>query len=332
VIGDAVKMANGYMGVTEMASIQEKPLKGNPPFGARVTGINWDTVEDESVRKRVQEIFEDRGLIVFEDVEPSDKMLVAISNMIGPLQDLTLQEVSRVDGDTMPGVLKFNNEPGDANIFEVSGKKLSGWICWHFDAAYTKELNRGGVLRVVENPPEGGMTGFVDGIQLYNAISPEIRRKFANLNIVYQTAQMFQHQRFGMPKDFRMLHMQDEAWKVFQEAEKTPRSVHPAIWRRSSGEYVLHAAPFQAVGIEGHEDPEGDALLESLFQEMYAKMITYWHDWKLTDMVVWDNWRFIHSAGGNDPNYRRCVHRTTITGDYGLGSFADDAKSDQPII
>lgn len=247
-------------------------------------------------------------------------MLVALSNIIGPLQDLSLEKVSRVDGDTMPGVVKFNNEPGDDNVFEIDGKIVSGWLSWHFDACYSGVLNRGGVLRVVVNPPEGGLTGFADGIQLYNAISPELRAKFEDLRILYQTKLMFMNQRFGVPKQFRQIRLQDEAWRLFEEVEKAPRSIHPAIWKRSSGERVLHVSPFQAAGIHGHEDPEGDALLEGLFQEVYAKMTPYWHTWKLTDMAVWDNWRFIHSVSGNDPKYRRCVHRTTINGDYGLGA------------
>ena len=312
-----------------MASIQERPLADNLSFGTRIAGVNWDTVEDQGVRKQIKDIFEDRGLIIFEDVEPSDKMLVAISSAIGPLQDISLKEVSRVGGDNMPGVLKFNNEPSDANVFEIDCREVSGWIGWHFDSCYNKVLCRGAALRVVDNPPEGGLTGFADGIQLYNAISPQLRAKFQDLKVFYDTKLMFNKQRFGLPKRFRTIRIQEEALKLFEEVERAPRAIHPAIWKRSSGEHVLHAAPFQADGIVGHEGPEGDALLEALFQEIYAKMVVYWHTWKSTDVVVWDNWRFIHSASGHDPKYSRRVHRTTINGDYGLGDLETVAKTDR---
>ena len=61
------------------------------------------------------------------------------------------------------------------------------------------------------------------------------------------------------------------------------------------------------------------ALFERLIQEIYAKMTAYHHKWSPTDMVIWDNWRFIHSVGGNPPQYDRRMQRTTIEGDYGLG-------------
>ena len=38
-------------------------------------------------------------------------------------------------------------------------------------------------------------------------------------------------------------------------------------------------------------------------------------------MVIWDNWRCLHSVSGMSPEHTRCMHRTTIEGDYGLGRF-----------
>jgi taurine dioxygenase len=59
-------------------------------------------------------------------------------------------------------------------------------------------------------------------------------------------------------------------------------------------------------------------------------MKPYWHKWELTDMVLWDNWRFVHAASGNDPKYTRHLQRTTIEGDYGLGSFELGATGNEP--
>ena len=38
-------------------------------------------------------------------------------------------------------------------------------------------------------------------------------------------------------------------------------------------------------------------------------------------MVIWDNWRCLHAVSGMSPEHTRCMHRTTIEGDYGLGRF-----------
>ena len=53
----------------------------------------------------------------------------------------------------------------------------------------------------------------------------------------------------------------------------------------------------------------------------------YYHQWKPTDMIIWDNWRVLHMACGCDPKYDRIVHRTTIKGDYGLGRWETEPKT-----
>ena len=64
---------------------------------------------------------------------------------------------------------------------------------------------------------------------------------------------------------------------------------------------------------------EGEALFEEALQELNRKVNPYWHAWRPTDMVIWDNHRVLHGVEGCDPQYERRMQRTTIAGDYGLG-------------
>jgi taurine dioxygenase len=54
-----------------MGSILVTPLREDLPFGARIAGVTSETLKDEAVRRQINQVFEDRGLIVFENVEPS---------------------------------------------------------------------------------------------------------------------------------------------------------------------------------------------------------------------------------------------------------------------
>ena len=304
-----------------MTSITENPLTDALPFGARVTGVSADNVKSESVRAQLRDIFERRGVLVFEGVDSSPELQLELSRVFGPLREHAMKGTPRVDNGAMAVVMDLNFHPDDADIYEVNGRQLSGWINWHYDACYTDRLYRAGLLRAIAIPAEGGMTGFADGIQLYQAISPALRAKFENAGIIYHAKLMMINQRFGMPKQFRAIRVRPGTLNLLAQSENAPRAIHPAIWTRQSGEKVLHVSPWQAAGIEGHEDPEGDALLETLCQEIYARMTPYWHKWQPTDMVIWDNWRFVHAVNGHDPEASRRVHRVTIEGDYGLGRF-----------
>jgi taurine dioxygenase len=306
-------------------AITMKPLADQLSFGARISGVDVENLRDEAVRRQINEVFTERGVIVFEDVEPSNRMQLALSDVFGPLQDHALGDVPRAEG-VATGVVEFEYK----DIFEINGKELSGYVPWHFDACYTKELNRGGILRALVIAEEGGLTGFADGIQLYDAVDPALRGQFEDLNIIYHSHLMFMNQRFGMPASYRPIHVRPMINEKLEATRDAPRADHPASWRRPNGEKVLHVAPWQAAGIEGMETPEGDALLEALIREIEAKMIPYFHQWKPTDMVIWDNWRFVHAASGNPPQHPRQMRRTTIEGDYGLGRFEEEG-AESPI-
>lgn len=306
-----------------MAELDIRPLSGDHPFGARISGVTLENAADEDVRQTLRDVFWDRGMIIFEDMEPSDEMQLAVSNVFGPSQDYAIRNVKFEDSKNK-GLIHFTAKERQATVVEFGGRQVAAHVPWHFDACYVPKLNRAGVLRVVSNAPEDGRTGFADGIQLYQALSPEWRAKAEKIDVIYWQYNMDQNQRFAMPEDWKLISLSDKSRILHEASRDIPRSVHPAVWTRETGEKVLHVCPWQADGIAGMEGPEGDALLEELIQEMLSVIQPYWHEWKPTDMAIWDNWRFIHSAGGYPPQYARDAQRTTIQGDYGLGSLLDE--------
>ena len=185
-----------------MTSMNVKPLQEDLSYGVRIRGVTQELLKDVTVRKQINDLFESKGMIVFEDVEPTSQMHVAISNVFGPLKDHPVPSVVRVDQDTLPGVIDMRNKAGESGVVEIAGRRMSQWIPWHFDHCYNNELNRAGVLRAIEIVPEGGMTGFADGIDLYKTLSPELRDRIEGKNIIYRLNALYSEMRFGRPKDF----------------------------------------------------------------------------------------------------------------------------------
>lgn len=312
----------------EVASIKVQPLQDDLPFGARIRGVTRAALADEDVRRQIVDAFEERGVLVFEELEPTAEMQVALSNVFGPLKDHPVKIVERLDQDKMPGVITIRNSP-DGHLVEIDGKPLATWQPWHFDHSYNNELNRAGVLRPEIIPPEGGLTGFADGIQIYNDMAPELRAKAEQINVLYDLDQHYERQWFGLPKNFREIRPKgDEILKI---ARSMPRAIHPAVWTRKTGEKVVHLSPYGARGIEGMETPAGNQLLRDIWDEVERAIRPYVHKWEPTDMLVWDNWRMLHQAFGVDPKYDRVMHRTTIKGDYGLGRWETDPQQVQSV-
>ncbi len=304
-----------------MNLIDVRELQHDLSFGARISGLTLEDLANNAVRREIAQVFEDRGMIVFEDIEPTAKMQVALSNVFGPLKDHPVKLVERLDQDSMPGVITIRTSP-DAAVCEIDGKPLVTWQPWHFDHTYNKELNRAGVLRAETIAPEGGMTAFCDGIQVYRDMNVDLRAKAEQMDILYTLDMHYERQFFGLPQTFREIKPKNDA--ILEIAKTFPRAIHPAVWVRESGEEVLHMTPYGCRGIVGNETPAGNLLLAEIWQDVENSMKPYYHAWKPTDMLVWDNWRMLHAACGCDPKYDRIMHRTTIAGDYGLGRWESE--------
>ncbi len=251
-----------------MTTMTVRPIGDDLTFGARVGGVTHDGLGDAGLRAEINETFEEYGLLIFEDVEPTPKMQVALSKVFGPLKDHPSKAVPRAGGDDMLGVIEMRHEPNEPGAVRVGGRLLSSWLPWHFDHCYNDQLNRAGVLRAVEVPPEGGLTGFVDGIALYDAISPEVRDQIEGKTVIYAMDVIMENLRFGRPDGFVEVEPAPSAVDVMIEYEGRPRALHPAVWTRSSGQKVLHVSGWMAKGIEGREDPDGDALLAAVCDEI----------------------------------------------------------------
>ena len=241
-----------------MTAIKVTALQDGLPFGARITGVTRETLADEAVRQQINDVFEERGMIVFEDVEPSGEMQVLISEVFGPLKDHPVKTVERVDQDKMPGVITIRTGP-DAGIVEIDGKQLMTWQPWHFDHSYNNELNRAGVLRAETIAAEGGLTGFADGIQIYNDMAPEIRAQDRGQGAALHPRSALQPSNGSACR--RASARSSQGRRAGRLRQDAAQAVHPAVWTRKTGEKVLHMSPYGWRGIEGMEMREGDALL-----------------------------------------------------------------------
>jgi len=314
------------MGVEPVALLNVRPLQNSLPFGVRIRGIGRAQLGDQAVRAAITELFERHGMIVFEDIEPSNDTQIRLSNVFGPLKEHPVKSVRRVDRDGLPGVIELPTKPDSGGLVEFDGKQRAHWLPWHFDHCYNDELNRAGVLRATVIVEDGGMTGFTDGIALYQAFPRELLARIEGKDIIYRLDTQYASNRFGRPAGLQIIRPKEASADFMAQARAMPRAIHPAVWTRPTGEKVLHVSPYMAQGILGEETGAGYALFEEICQAInrVAAQCSYHHQWQSTEMVIWDNWRMLHSVSGHSPEKERVMQRTTIKGDYGLGRFENN--------
>ena len=67
--------------------------------------------------------------------------------------------------------------------------------------------------------------------------------------------------------------------------------------------------------IEGLSIEESDRLLDEIWTHATRDSLTWTHQWRAGDLVLWDNRCTMHRRDAFDPATRRVMHRTQIRAD-----------------
>jgi taurine dioxygenase len=320
---DAGRLGRGTMGY-EIA-----PLPGQTAFGAVVTGLRPAEIDDPAVGASLRDLWAEAGVIVFRGLEQSRDMHVRLSRLFGPLLN---HEVIRTVPGQDPEVMDIVYS-GEQEIYVVDGEERGAWLPWHSDLMYAVEINRGGILRPVSLPANGGGdTGFIDRVTAWNGLPEALRARIGGLSVIYASHFNVAISPFaGVPG--LSLARESKRLTMFS-ATPRPRVVHPMVYvQPETGRKVLNISPWFADGIEGMENDEGDALLREVIAHCTRPEHSYFHRWTADDMVLWDNWRVSHCCTGIAVDDRRLLQRTTIAGDYALGRLEHPvaASATQPV-
>ena len=83
-----------------------------------------------------------------------------------------------------------------------------------------------------------------------------------------------------------------------------------------SGLKTLFINPYRIDIVEGMDEAESDVLLDKLYEFAFQPRFQYRHEWRLGDIVVWDDPMTMHKACTEfDQTERRELHRLLLKGD-----------------
>lgn len=309
------------------------PVSSKLSFGAIVTGLDMTDLDDAETVEALRNLWIDKGVLVFRDVIPESRkdlieaFQIKLSLCFGDLEEHPLKTFEA--SNPALAVAKFTPDYG--HICDIDGVKRGGWLPWHSDLMYVAKINRGGILAPVQMPRSGGQTGFIDQISAYERVPLHLREKIENLYVVYKLDLDVGNQKFGKTGktgNASLYRVGEQFGKIMARVDDYPEVLHPMVFTQvETGKKVLNVSPWFALGIEGMRNEEGDRLLSEIVDICIDPANAYFHEWRPTDLVLWDNWRMLHCAVGVDPTDTRIMKRTTIKGDYALGKLASGADA-----
>ena len=306
-----------------LEKVTTRPLTAR--FGAEVIGVDLSRPLDDATAEKVRNIWIDAGLLLFRGRDNGDEAQMRLSRLFGEMEPAATAELNDPNNQFM---MTLAYDPDDTaprfqQHYNVDGIDRAGWLGWHWDQSFMPTIVRGAVLRMDVPSAEMGETGFIDAIEAYDRLPPVLRERIENLEVVYEFNADFVSGQFGFPKDIKALPRERPSK---ESSFDFPPVVHPmVIIQVETGRKVLKLSPMHARYILGMDKEESDLLLAEVADHLVDPNFAYFHRWEANDMVVWDNWRIIHSANGVPLHCRRRARRTTIAGDYKVGRYLDSS-------
>lgn len=293
-----------------------KPLNGN--IGAEIIGLDLNKAITDATRQDLYDTWLDKGILLFRGIGTSPEKQLALSRCFGEHEVHPIEDI-RVD-DYPELIWLASNGKRTAPVYYYDEVATVGRIPWHTDLVYTTTPNRGALLRMINLPAQGGETGWIDTAAVYDALPQATKERIEDLEVKFEFILDPAEMRF-IGNQWQTIRKGSEGDIQFPEF---PDVVHPLVWiHQESHRKALSISTLHLRQIIGLDQETGDALLEELVNLALQPQFRYIHQWQVNDMVLWDNWRTMHSALGHPPGHARLVHRTTLKSDHAYGRLAE---------
>lgn len=262
-------------------------------IGLEITGMTGRDLVDREAADECQASLDRHGVVVYRDAHISDADLVTFSRMLGEVV------VPRANDDgEFPEVATITSDPERSKLAALR----KGNFFWHIDGTHDELPQKGTLLAAHEVDPAGGDTEFATTYAAYEALPEPEKERIADLRVIH---------RFSRPM---RLAFPDATPEQRAGWDKVPEREHPLVWHRRDGRRSLLIG-VTADEIVGMGPDESRALLDHLDEWATQPRFTYRHQWRVGDLVIWDNTGMLHRALPFEPTSRRMLHRTTLVGD-----------------
>lgn len=281
-----------------MPRIQIVPV--DAPVGAEIRGVDLAIGIDDETFGEVDAALSEHAVIFLRDQHISPAQQVEFSRRFG---DIEINAFNRFALEDEPAVLVVSNikEEGEDIGYADAGSH------WHSDMSYTATPPRLTMLYAVEVPHRDGRplgdTWFASATAAYDDLPDGEKRRLGGLRAVHR----FAAKERGVRKPVELSP---------EQIAKNPDVSHPVVRRHPiTGRKALYLRKGECIGIEGMAEDEALPLIERLSDHITRDEYIYRHQWRVGDLLMWDNALVQHWAP-RDYEWpdRRLMLRTTVNG------------------
>jgi alpha-ketoglutarate-dependent taurine dioxygenase len=269
------------------------------PLGAEISGIDLSTPLAQDDVEVIEDAWRERLVVVFRGQRLSDPQLLAFSRNFGELDPPGPNPYGEPFNKLHPEINVISN------VIE-NGKPIGnlgdGEAVWHADMTYVDVPPKAAMLHSLEVPSSGGNTYFANMIAAYETLPADLRAA-AEAKVAVHDASL---NSAGMLR---------KGYKEVRDVRETVGAHHPLVRTNpKTGRRALFLGRRPNAYVLGLEVADSEALLDSLWAHATQPRFAMRHEWRVGDLLMWNNLSVLHRRDPFDPKSRRVMHRTQIRG------------------
>jgi alpha-ketoglutarate-dependent 2,4-dichlorophenoxyacetate dioxygenase len=272
-----------------------------PHFAAEVSHVDLRQVHDAATLAELRAGMDRFAVLVFHDQPFTDPehldFAQRLDGMLHTKLGISALQKNRLGNEAL-GDISNLDENGEIMRSDHRRRMYGlGNRLWHTDASFQDPPGRYSMLSAKVVPPVDADTEYADMRAAYDALPGEMKERLEGLRVHHSIAYSRQTLGFEFSEN---------------EAEALKGAIHPLIRTLPrSGRRSLYVAS-HASRIIDWPVPEGRLLLRDLIEHATQPQFVYRHQWRVGDLVIWDNRATMHRARAfDDTKYRRELRRVT---------------------
>ena len=282
-------------------TIEFKPL--SDALGAEVIGVNVaDDHSDETIAE-IRDGWLRHNILLFRGQELTEERQRAFAQRFGKLK---ISPQARAQNPEHPEVIVLSN-------IKVDGKDIGGrpdasfGDAWHSDFSFLTEPAGGSFFYAKEVPEKGGDdTWYANLTKAYDALPEDTKGKLECRRWRYSQVETFERHGFNRKP------LTEDVKRKLPDVNHPFVRTHPETGQKALFVGILDT---RGASVDGMSSEEGIEFLDELKSFATQPELTYAHQWRPGDCILWDNRCTMHRATNfPDANGRRLCYRVTLEG------------------
>jgi taurine dioxygenase len=271
-------------------------------LGAEAAGVDLSGPLPQVDIGAIEAAWRERLVVVFHGQSLSDPQLIAFSKNFGELDPPGPNPYGEPFNKVHPELNVISNVVENGKPI---GNLSDGEAVWHADMTYIDVPPKAALLHALEVPPPeaGGNTYFANMFAAYESLPADLKKAVEGKIAVHDAAR----NSAGMLR---------KGYKEVADVRETVGAHHPLVRTDlKTGRKALFLGRRPNAYVLGLEVAESEALLDALWAHATQSRFTMCHEWKVGDVLMWNNLSVLHRRDAFDPKSRRVMHRSQIKGD-----------------